>query len=289
METGGGIQAWDFLRRVADYRAARRPAGRARRSRGPGSRGGFPGAGPDAESDRRQAILADPRDLHRELFASFTPAGYPECAGTYRGTPDTSLADIRMSAPSQIDPDVVYEFCPPREVPWLMTELRLNTRSLLYAPDQEDYDKLTTLAYTFCRFGRIHPFLDGNGHVQRAHGSHAGPENSRHEDGSGKTQALQNATLWLYCTARRSAPSHSEAAPAVARRFCHNRAGPFLVCFTRQTTAATRHGKTLVSHCQPPSRAIHQPLNGGKIACASNERMRETTPASDATQKNTSD
>ncbi len=29
METGGGIQAWDFLRRVADYRAARRPAGRA--------------------------------------------------------------------------------------------------------------------------------------------------------------------------------------------------------------------------------------------------------------------
>ena len=121
-----------------------------------------------AESDRRQAILADPRDLHRELFASFTPAGFPECAGTYRGTPDTSLADIRMSAPSQIDPDVVYEFCPPREVPWLMTELRLNTRSLLYEPEQEDYDKLTTLAYTFCRFGRIHPFLDGNGHVQRA-------------------------------------------------------------------------------------------------------------------------
>ncbi len=28
-----------------------------------------------ADSDRRQAILADPRDLHRELFASFTPAG----------------------------------------------------------------------------------------------------------------------------------------------------------------------------------------------------------------------
>ena len=129
----------------------------------PVDQGGQP-SGPD----RRQAILADPRDLHRELFAGFTPTGYPECAGTYRGTPDTALADIRMSAPSQIDPDVVYEFCPPREVPWLMTELRLNTRSLLYEPDQEDYDKLIALAYTFCRFGKIHPFLDGNGHVQRA-------------------------------------------------------------------------------------------------------------------------
>ena len=74
----------------------------------------------------------------------------------------------KNNTPSQIDPDVVYEFCPPREVPWLMTELRLNTRSLLYEPDQEDYDKLIALAYTFCRFGKIHPFLDGNGHVQRA-------------------------------------------------------------------------------------------------------------------------
>ena len=24
------------------------------------------------------------------------------------------------------------------------------------------------LAYAFCRFGKIHPFIDGNGHVQRA-------------------------------------------------------------------------------------------------------------------------
>ena len=70
-----------------------------------------------ADPGRRQAILADPRDLHRELFASFTPTSHPEYAGTYRGTPDTPLADVRMSAGSQIDPEVVYEFCPPREVP----------------------------------------------------------------------------------------------------------------------------------------------------------------------------
>lgn len=121
-----------------------------------------------ADPGRRQAIKADPRELHRELFVGFTPAGYPEYAGTYRGTPDTPLADVRMSAPSQIDPDVVYEFCPPREVPWRMKELGVNIHSLLNDPDLDDYERLIALAYTFCRFGKIHPFLDGNGHVQRA-------------------------------------------------------------------------------------------------------------------------
>ena len=107
--------------------------------------------------------------MHRELFAAdFAPAGYPEYAGTYWGTPDTPLADVRMSAPSQIDPDVVYEFCPPREVPCPMQERRINIHSLLKEPEQEDYDRLIDLAYSFCRFGKIYPFIDGNGHVQRA-------------------------------------------------------------------------------------------------------------------------
>jgi hypothetical protein len=33
---------------------------------------------------RRRDILADPRNLHRELFASFAPPGNGEYAGTYR-------------------------------------------------------------------------------------------------------------------------------------------------------------------------------------------------------------
>ncbi len=40
-----------------------------------------------ADVGRRQAILADPRDLHRELFACFAPTTHPEYAGTYQGTP----------------------------------------------------------------------------------------------------------------------------------------------------------------------------------------------------------
>ena len=48
-----------------------------------------------------------------------------------------------------------------------MTELQADTRSLLNGAD-DDYEKLAALAYTFSRFGKIHPFRDGNGHVQRA-------------------------------------------------------------------------------------------------------------------------
>ena len=117
---------------------------------------------------RRQAILVGPRDLHRKLFASFTPTTHPEYAGTYRGTPDTSLADRKILAKSQIKPGTEYEFCLPGEVPSRMTKLQQDTVELLLGTDADDYDKLIALAYTFCWFGKIHPFLDGNGHVQRA-------------------------------------------------------------------------------------------------------------------------
>lgn len=36
------------------------------------------------------------------------------------------------------------------------------------AVNQAPYIKLLTLTYLFCWFGKIHPFLDGNGHDQRA-------------------------------------------------------------------------------------------------------------------------
>ncbi|WP_210203322.1 Fic family protein [Rhizobium anhuiense] len=121
-----------------------------------------------AEPACRQAILSDPRDLHRELFASFTPSGYDEYAGNYRGTPGTSLTDRRISADSQMEPGTQYEFCLPGEVPARMAQLLRQTRDLLDDESTDDFGKLIALTYTFCWFGKIHPFLDGNGHVQRA-------------------------------------------------------------------------------------------------------------------------
>lgn len=121
-----------------------------------------------ADPTRRRGLLADPRILHQELFSSFVPHGHPEYAGTYRGTPGTTLADRRISSESQFETDGVYEFCGPGEVAGRMENLLQETQELLRDPGADEFGRLIGLSYTFCWFGKIHPFLDGNGHVQRA-------------------------------------------------------------------------------------------------------------------------
>jgi fido (protein-threonine AMPylation protein) len=121
-----------------------------------------------ANSARRQGIIADPRRLHAELFSQFTPSDHPEYAGTYRGTPGTALAERRMSAESQLEPGTEFEFVPPAEVAPRMTAMLANTSAMLAENSANDFGRLIALAFTFCWFGKIHPFLDGNGHVQRA-------------------------------------------------------------------------------------------------------------------------
>ena len=53
-----------------------------------------------ADPEFRTSILVDPRDLHRSLFSAFTPPGFEEYAGTYRGTVGTTLEARRPGAPS---------------------------------------------------------------------------------------------------------------------------------------------------------------------------------------------
>jgi len=115
---------------------------------------------------RRHAIISDPRSLHAELFSDFTPPGYSEYAGTYRGAVNTTLADRQISAPSQLHPGTQYEYAAPRNVEGMMDKLFTQTRDF-HAEATDDYQRLLALAYHFCWFGKIHPFLDGNGHVQR--------------------------------------------------------------------------------------------------------------------------
>ena len=117
---------------------------------------------------RQREIIANPRNLHRELFTSFAPPGHDQYAGTYRGTLGTALVNRRISSESLIEPGGQYEFCLPDEVPTLMNQLLEHTHVWLADTKVDDYGKLLGLAYTFCWFGKIHPFLDGNGHVQRA-------------------------------------------------------------------------------------------------------------------------
>lgn len=117
---------------------------------------------------RRQAILADPRNLRRELFGSFAPAVHPEYAGTYRGAVGTLLQDRVSRADSLIQVGKAYAFIPPMEVESRMIRLLSILQNCLSGPTPERYSDLITLAYGFCWFGKIHPFLDGNGPVQRA-------------------------------------------------------------------------------------------------------------------------
>ncbi|WP_255265997.1 Fic family protein [Sphingopyxis terrae] len=117
----------------------------------------------------RSSILTDPRNLHRTLFEEFTPPGFSEYAGTCRGTVGTSLERRRMGAPQILSPQKSFSFEKPEKVvaalDFLLSEVR---RELVPARSATPFVQLLTLTHLFCWFGKIHPFLDGNGHVQRA-------------------------------------------------------------------------------------------------------------------------
>lgn len=117
---------------------------------------------------RRRAVLDDPRVIHCELFASYVPAGFVEYAGTYRGSTGTTLVARVLESSSQLKPGTSYPFCSSGEVPERMKQLIEIISEALKSDRASDYQQLLTLAYIFCWFGKIHPFLDGNGHVQRA-------------------------------------------------------------------------------------------------------------------------
>lgn len=115
----------------------------------------------------RRAVLADPAQIHRRLYAPFIPPGQDDYAGVYRGTPGTSLEHRRMGGPSVLAPEMMLEFMPAKAVPEAMARLTALVGQLM-AEARNSWDQISALAYLFCQFGYIHPFLDGNGHVQRA-------------------------------------------------------------------------------------------------------------------------
>lgn len=122
-----------------------------------------------SDSTYRRQLLRDPRACHRNLFERFAPEGYKEYAGTYRGTPGTSLEHRPMHAPSLQEGARFFAFVPPNHVPARIAEL-LDTveREREQARAADRYVQLLYLTHLFAWFGAIHPFLDGNGHVQRA-------------------------------------------------------------------------------------------------------------------------
>jgi fido (protein-threonine AMPylation protein) len=117
----------------------------------------------------RRALLHDPRPCHRDLFLRFAPASHPEYAGTYRGTAGTSLEHRPIHATSITDGSKHFAFAPPNQVPGRAAELLATVeRERDEARAADRYVQLLHLTHLFAWFGAIHPFLDGNGHIQRA-------------------------------------------------------------------------------------------------------------------------
>jgi hypothetical protein len=126
---------------------------------------------PDAA---RLALICDSRPLHLALFGGLAPPGWPDAAGTWRGTPGTSVADapravfLARRLPGLRGRDLCL---PAADVAAAMEDLTARLRDLWdRCPGADDPWRdaaYRALADVTARFFAIHPFMDGNGHVWR--------------------------------------------------------------------------------------------------------------------------
>lgn len=118
------------------------------------------------DSGARLAFIRDPRGMHAQLYTLLTPPAHPEYAGTYRGTPGTSLEGRRSGAVREDGEH--QEFLAPEKVAEWMETVGKQAQKIFCLPSgtrpEDVFSEITRLFYLF---GLVHPFLDGNGHIQR--------------------------------------------------------------------------------------------------------------------------
>jgi len=126
------------------------------------------------EAPARLHLIRDTRPLHLALFGGFAPVMWPDAAGTYRGTPGTSIASapravfLARKVPGLRSRDLCLSAA---DVPGAMEALSDRLRRLW--DDRPGYDTpfrdpaYLALSDTTARFFAIHPYMDGNGHVWR--------------------------------------------------------------------------------------------------------------------------
>jgi len=122
------------------------------------------------------ATLRDTRPLHADMFVNLTPATCPYYAGRYRGEkprclrhhPVTIQSDPRVgAAPARVAPDLA-------NLNAHIIGVGLKTLDTAFAKSDSELppeEKLNYLVIFACRvmveFFRIHPYVNGNGHVGR--------------------------------------------------------------------------------------------------------------------------
>lgn len=110
--------------------------------------------------------LADPRDLHRALYRGLAPESDEDLAGHFRGADHPALKN-RMVYFSFNDTEGTTNIAAPHEVTPLMDQYAGLLRVHGLRPTRTVEEKLAMVAPLMVMFGLIHPFPDGNGHVQR--------------------------------------------------------------------------------------------------------------------------
>ena len=123
------------------------------------------------ELDERSAVedfLRDSRPAHNRLYRALTPVTHLEYAGTYRGTQGSSLEDRVIFAPHFDGTDRLRQFVLPQMVKSYMdVAFKDAVARVLVTSVGTSSDHFVQCARLFYVFGLIHPFLDGNGHIQR--------------------------------------------------------------------------------------------------------------------------
>lgn len=120
-----------------------------------------------ASSGERLSFVCDTRAVHRRLYAALTPAEHPEYAGTYRGESGTSLEFRRIGVERESDGSN-QEFAPPDAVGRYLALVADQANRVFSLPAMTGTDFVFfEIVKLFYIFGLVHPFLDGNGHIQR--------------------------------------------------------------------------------------------------------------------------
>ena len=119
-------------------------------------------------------LICDTRPLHHTLFGGFAPAIWPDAAGTYRGTPNTSVASapravfLARKVPGVRSRDLCL---PAADVAEAMKKFSHLLRDLWESRPGYDipYRDAAYLALSeaTAQFFNIHPYMDGNGHIWR--------------------------------------------------------------------------------------------------------------------------
>lgn len=116
-------------------------------------------------TSERLAFLCDTREVHQRIYQELAPPNHLEYAGTYRGATGTSLAHRNVAA-RRIGDDGETPFVSAQDV-----DRALGTLTKFIAANFGKHASLDAVVEfatkVFCMYGFIHPYLDGNGHIQR--------------------------------------------------------------------------------------------------------------------------